>query len=232
MISVIVPVYNESEFIEPFLERLAELNGDAEFIFVDDSSDDSTCASIQNYEARLSGMQLLTINSHKGMAPGNNAGAKTATGDVLWFLPADCLPPPNALELIEQTLHNTTAIGGAYFKHYTSGSLFMKCGEFYLNNLRFQRAGNVVSTNGIFLRRETFDKLGGFTEHGFLDDVLLSDRLKKIGRLAVIKQPLIVSSRRYERDGISKRIINNLLIVLLYRLGRSPEQLKNLYSKK
>ena len=93
IVSIIVPVLNESGLIRSFLERLRSLAPGAEIIVVDGGSNDGT--------AELSsGLADRVLDSSPGRARQMNAGAQVAHADVFWFLHADSLIPPNALEEI------------------------------------------------------------------------------------------------------------------------------------
>jgi glycosyltransferase involved in cell wall biosynthesis len=107
IVSIIVPVLNESGLIRPFLERLRSLAPGAEIIVVDGGSNDGT--------AELSsGLADRVLNSSPGRARQMNAGAQVAHADVFWFLHADSLIPPNALEEIATILRETSNVGGCF----------------------------------------------------------------------------------------------------------------------
>ncbi len=93
MISIIIPVLNESKQIHACLEALQTLRSKGyEIIIVDGGSDDNTLDIAQPLADQ-------TINSETGRARQMNAGADIANGDVLLFLHADTRLPENFIEL-------------------------------------------------------------------------------------------------------------------------------------
>src|SRR5438128_5485967 len=85
-ISIIVPVLNEGEGLRPFLEHLRERAPSAELILVNAAGSESVSKSVAELCDRV-------LTSRRGRAAQMNAGAAIATGDVLWFVHADCEVP-------------------------------------------------------------------------------------------------------------------------------------------
>jgi glycosyltransferase involved in cell wall biosynthesis len=82
---------------------------------------------------------------------------------------------------------------------------------------------------GLFVRREWFERAGGFPEIALMEDVALSRRLKRLGRPACLRSVLGASSRRWERDGILRTVLLMWSLRLRYALGASPETLARRY---
>ena len=97
MISIIVPVLNEQEYIVPFTNQLLKLKGEYEFIFVDGGSTDQTAKTIKNQ-----GFDCL--DSDQGRAKQMNFGAKQAKGNYLLFLHVDLTFPINFNEVLQQLI--------------------------------------------------------------------------------------------------------------------------------
>ena len=93
MVSVIVPVYNAKETLGECLSAIGNqvLNGiPLEVIVVDDGSSDGTAA----VATRFTGV-ILVRQPNRGPAAARNAGARKASGDILLFTDADCVPAGN-----------------------------------------------------------------------------------------------------------------------------------------
>jgi len=91
MLSIIIPVLNESENITALLTHLVE-NSRAqhisEIIVVDGGSTDTTCQLTTNFTENAT-VSVQLFSSERGRAKQMNLGAKQAKGDILYFLHAD-----------------------------------------------------------------------------------------------------------------------------------------------
>ena len=103
-VSIVVPTLNEAIRIEPCLQRLRDDFPGCELIVVDGGSADDTA----DRAARLA----RTIRSAAGRATQMNAGAAATSGDILWFIHADCQVPPDALDLLRHALLDPGVVGG------------------------------------------------------------------------------------------------------------------------
>jgi glycosyltransferase involved in cell wall biosynthesis len=117
-ISVVIPVYNDADFLITCLRALAQQRRQAdEIIVVDNASTDAT-ATI----AHAAGVRLVT-EPLRGIWPAASAGYDAATGDVIARLDSDSVPPVDWLERIETrfTSRPDTAV-------YTGPGDFYNCG--------------------------------------------------------------------------------------------------------
>jgi rSAM/selenodomain-associated transferase 2 len=129
-----------------------------------------------------------------------NAGAAVATGDVLFFLHADSLPPADAVALIEHALQDATVVGGA-FEHLFDEQEWRLRAISYLNRVRYRLTRNYYGDQGLFVRTEAFGRLGGFRDWALMEDLDLSQRLKRVGRTVLVRAPLRTSGRRFLSRG-------------------------------
>jgi len=106
-VSIIIPTRNEGANIKPLLERLsislAETRHEAEIIFVDDGSTDTTREEIREYAGPLN-VHLICRDDEIGLATAVCAGAKAARGDLLIVMDADLSHPPEAIPNLLQPL--------------------------------------------------------------------------------------------------------------------------------
>src|SRR5215468_2220528 len=98
MVSVIVPAYNEANYLSAALDSVADSKVEKEVIVVDAGSVDGT---LEIAEQRAS---CLLISSRKQRAHQMNLGARHARGSILLFLHADTFLPAAALVGIESAL--------------------------------------------------------------------------------------------------------------------------------
>jgi rSAM/selenodomain-associated transferase 2 len=250
-ISVIMPVLNEEQMLGKTLSHAVSLSLD-EVIVVDGGSRDGTrdiVASIQvrgsgyeargpgvfsdleprtsNLEPRTSALTLLT--TLPGRARQMNAGAAVSHGDVLVFLHADTQLPLNARGQIEQALVNPAFVGGRFdvqFEPETGWGLVIS----RMMNWRSRWSGIATGDQAIFVRRECFERLGGFSDVPIMEDIDFTRRLKQAGRMAAPRSTVVTSYRRWEQRGPLKTIVLMWLLRTLYWLGISPHALTRMYA--
>ena len=225
MISVIVPVLNEAERITELISSLQSLDGEKEIIISDGGSTDGT-------REKLSALRNITvINSPSGRARQMNAGAKVSSGNILWFVHADSLVSPSSLHDIERAISDG-AIGGFFrLKFYDADDKFMK----FIERTSHTRAKNfclIFGDQGLFMRRNVFDGLGGFADVSLMEDWEISRRLRTFHRLGLIHALDTVigtSARRYTQNGRLKTWLKMNIVKALYILGVDTERLRRIY---
>ena len=222
MISVVIPVLDEEGELGAALAAVAEQDAAHETVVADGGSRDRTREVAEKHGARV-------VVSERGRARQMNAGAALAGGDVLLFLHADTRLPAGGLAAVARVMAATDAPGGGFLKRYDRGGRFLRLAERILNDWRTRRRHRLVGTQAMFVRRELFERWGGFPDWPFLEDVELSDRLRRAGRPAVVPLAVTASARRYRQRGEVRQIAVNGIIMVLYRLGVSVGSLRQLY---
>src|SRR5258707_9471540 len=107
MLSIIIPALNEGYSIGPTLEAVARLSMHTEVIVVDGGSDDGT--------REIAGARgAIVLASERGRGLQMHGGARVAQGDVLWFLHADTVVPPDAADFIVTALHGPNVVAGNF----------------------------------------------------------------------------------------------------------------------
>lgn len=220
MISIIVPVLNEAKAIESLLEHLLALEGEHEVIVVDGGSEDGTAALASRY--------VRVVSSERGRAKQMNAGAREARGEVLLFLHADCRLPPGAIQSIEAALADPAWVGGCFTLALDENGVVYRVIS-ALTSLRMRLSGRMTGDEGIFVRREVFEQMGGFPEIPLMEDWEFSRRLRAYGRVRQLPLKIIASARRWKEWGIWRTFWLMRKLRLLYRLGVPPEELRRLY---
>ena len=96
-------------------------------------------------------------------------------------------------------------------------------------NLRSCLTGMVTGDQGMFVRRDLFERVGGFPPIALMEDLAISKRLKRIARPACVHARMVTSSRRWERNGVWRTITLMWFLRSAYHLGINPDRLARLY---
>lgn len=219
-LSVIIPALNEEANIERCIDSVKKLNP-AEILVVDGGSSDRT------KEIALS-KGVMVIQSEKGRGTQMNRGASYAKGDILLFLHADSVFEDH---ITKELLDLKDYVAGFFRLRFDDRSLSVRLVEIFAN-LRSRLLHLPYGDQALFIKRETFQRIGGFRDYPFLEDLDLVLRLRRIGRLKGISKDVIASSRRLKKGYLLSPVfvsLRNVLIAMLFKLGISPDSLLRLY---
>jgi rSAM/selenodomain-associated transferase 2 len=222
--SFIIPVWNEEAIISRTIEHVRGLHasGSAEIIVVDGDPAGRTIQVARH-------MGVKTAISEKGRGNQMNLGASLAAGDILIFLHADTILPPDALELIETAMEDISCIAGAFDLAIDSERpafrLIEKAASFRSRMTRIPYGDQTI-----FIRKGDFRELGGFKNIPIMEDVEFMQRIKKQKRkICIIGRAALTSPRRWEKEGIVYTTLRNWLLIALYFCGVKPENLIRFY---
>lgn len=221
-LSVVIPVYRDTEALQRLLDRLARDPGIAECIVAAADSDDSRLASA------VDGRTLI-IRSGAGRGRQLNAGADAASGDVVWFLHADSTPPEHAAEAIDA--HIAAGNDGGWFRFRFEGVETPGARRLArLINWRARR-GVAYGDQGIFCTRQAFERWGGFEPVPLFEEVRLVRAAKAEGRFRELPIDIGVDPRKWNETGWVRRTLTNRALALGHAAGISPERLARWYRR-
>ena len=217
-ISIVIPVRNDAGALGHTLDWLAALPGieGAEVIVAAAPEPDPT-------ERVAEGRARVIRPGGSTRAELMNAGAAAALGEILFFLHADSFPPPRALALIETTLADPRAVGGA-FEHLFDEPGWSLRAITWINRIRYRITHNWYGDQGIFVRAEVFLALGGYRNLRLLEDLDFSRRLKRRGRSVLVRVPLRTSGRRFLARGPWRTFFMCWWLVGRHTLGLDTER--------
>jgi glycosyltransferase involved in cell wall biosynthesis len=219
-ISIVVPAYNEENYLPATLEKISaglkNADFEAETIVVDNESIDKTKQIAESF-----GAKVFTETEHN-IARVRNTGAKNATGDVLIFVDADTIVPDSLFQKISAVMEDKKCFGGAVAVDYEEFE--RKWMKYYLLGWRFWgTVFNMKQGAMQFCRKSVFENLGGYDETIYMgEDIMFYWRLSKFakqtsGYLSFIENPkVITSARRFDRMSVWKTLLlTHPLFILL-----------------
>jgi glycosyltransferase involved in cell wall biosynthesis len=186
-LSVIVPARNAALHLPRCLDALNRNRGVAfEVLVVDDGSTDATPRIAERYGARC-------FKTPSPMGPGGarNLGANHARGEILVFVDADVVVPPDALALIEGDFDRVPELA-ALFGSYDSApawgdflSQYKNLMHHYVHQKSKESAVTFWAGCGA-IRRVAFNEFGGFNAKKYpkpsIEDIELGLRMAAAGR--------------------------------------------------
>lgn len=222
LISIVIPVLNEARGLAALLDHLLQLEGRFEVVIADGGSADGTpeLASAHPSAPRL-------VRTPPGRAHQMNAGAGQASGEALLFLHADTRLPPDAYRSLRRALADSAVVGGNFELRFEGADRFARLlGAWYALQ---RRLGVYYGDSAIWLRRATFQRLGGYRPLAIMEDYDLSRRLEGTGDTSCLPGPAVTSARRWKQLGLVRTIASWVLIRWLFVAGASPARLARLY---
>ncbi len=216
-ISIILPVLDEARQIAFRLQALQPYrSSDCELVLVDGGSTDGTVIMAKGRVDQL-------LCAPRGRATQMNAGASVARGEWLLFLHIDTSLPTTAIDAIRRAAEQGK-IWGRFDVRIKSRHQRLKLVS-RMMNLRSRLTGIATGDQAIFVRRDVFQRAGGYPDLPLMEDIALSRRLKRLGRPACLQERVITSGRRWETQGVMKTIWLMWRLRLAYFLGTSPAKL-------
>lgn len=218
-VSAIIPTLNEEGCLAHTLASLRQ-ERPFEIIVADGGSTDATC--------RLASAADRLIHVPRGRAFQMNAGAAAASGDILLFLHADCTLEAGALADAVHCLDRRSVVAGCFTMNVRADGRMYRCID-SCATARVRLTGIAYGDQGLFLRRDLFERLGGFPRLRLIEDLYFSRELRRHGRIAVSPKRIFVSPRRWQQTGLIRQTLRNWALTALAAAGVAPDRLAYLY---
>lgn len=220
-LSIVIPALNEAQAIEVSLGWLAPLRErGVEVIVVDGGSQDDTARRARPHAD-------IVIEASRGRARQMNAGAAAAQGAVLLFLHADTQLPPGADDLVLKAIQAAGVWGR--FDVRIEGRHPMLRVVAGLMNWRSRLSGLATGDQAMFVRRDVFERVGGFADQPLMEDIELCQRLCRLSRPVLLRQKVLTSGRRWETRGVWRTIFLMWHLRWRYWRGESADRLAQSY---
>jgi glycosyltransferase involved in cell wall biosynthesis len=212
MISVVIPAYNEEKTIGQTLDSLVAQKTTQQFevIIVDNNSTDKTASIVRRYKDTL--RISLIKEQKKGRSPARRAGFAEASGTIIFSTDADTIVPVDWIEKMAAHFseESTVAVTGIcrindcgwvintlvnMYQHVSTLLYYSLFGHTWLSGFSFA------------IRKNIYEKAGGFDpELNCHEDTELSHRVKILGKIAVVRDPVVLFSGRRFQQGLIKGI--------------------------
>lgn len=212
-VSIVIPARNDAAALARTIEHLARLRGvsQAEVVVAASGDREGTARAV-------AGRTRLLWPEGSTRAALMNAGARAARGDALFFLHADSFPPPDALALIERALADPRVVGGAFEHRFAEPGWSLRAIT-WMNRIRYRLSRNYYGDQGIFVRARAFRRIGGYRDWALMEDLDLSQRLKREGSTVLIRAPLRTSGRRFVARGPWRTLLVIVWLLVRHALG-------------
>ncbi|HUV88141.1 MAG TPA: TIGR04283 family arsenosugar biosynthesis glycosyltransferase [Anaerolineae bacterium] len=224
-VSVIIPALNEVEHIQ---QAIAAARGDytpdeVEVIVVDGGSSDGTPELVPP-DATLMRAEGA---SPRGRAAQMNRGAAASHGEVLVFCHADSRLPAGWREAVLEVLSLPGVRGGSFQLAIVPARGILRL----LNRLRFGANWRIMfGDQAQFTWRAVFEQVGGFPDVPLMEDLELSRKLHRAGRLVRVPLRVTTSSRRFlERGPLRQWLLDVWLVVRYLVLGATAQEIARVY---
>lgn len=220
--SVIIPTLNESLIIQKVLNDLeflkTNLSYGIEIIISDGDSTDQTKDICKNYD-------VILLKSNRGRGNQLSKGAKFSKGRILVFLHSD-VEIPNDLFIYLDKYFVADTKAATFRMNLNVKNLLYKLYSFFT---RFDSVFTTFGDQGIIVRRDFYNLIGGFKEIPLMEDVDFLRRARRKTKITKFKKGLTVSTRRFDRVGIVKTQLKSFVSIVKFIFGVDPNKIYNFY---
>jgi uncharacterized protein len=210
-VSVVIPALDEEHMIASAIGS-ARQAGAHEIIVADGGSGDRTATLAAESGA-------LVVATGRGRARQLNAGARSASGDVLLFLHADTTLPVDALEHVRRLMADPDIVLGSF--RFSAGDPSSRVDRLIsmVGDWRHRVFRLPYGDQAPFLRASDFADLGGFPDLPVMEDYEFALRCARLGRLGFAPAPVRTSTRAWREHGLVRTTLTNSAVIAGYRLG-------------
>lgn len=223
ILSIIIPVFNEEETIGSllsFLEVHAGPDHDYEIIIVDGGSTDNTIDIAGKFPVKVIKCPA------RGRSIQMNEGARSAGGELLYFLHADTFPPEDFLREITQAYQSGISAGCFRLRFDDTHPLLKMYGWF----TRFDVPAFRFGDQSLFIEKKLFFEIGSFRENLIImEDNEIVGRIQDSTRFIILSQYVTTSARKYRNNGVIRLQLIFTLIYILFHAGVSQKGLVKIY---
>ena len=215
-VCVVIPVFQDAD---PLQDLLSDLQLGSFRQIVVSYSDEST------YDLGNTN-EVTYVRSPRGRGSQIAKAIESTDAEWIWILHADVRVSINAMRVLREALIDNE--WGAFKVNLTGHSVLLNVIGFMMN-WRSRITSIYTGDQGMFIRRTLLHRIGGFPALQLMEDVECSRLLRRVTRGSQLPATLIVSARKWEREGVVRTILRMWACRLLYYLGASAEHVANRY---
>lgn len=221
MISIVIPAFNEEKTIGKCLDSFVHQTTKKKFeiIVVDNASTDNTAQIIKSYKQKLP--IVYVYESLKGRGPARAAGFAKAKGEIILSTDADTIVAPNWVETMAAYFADPNVIA-------VTGPSRIEDASVYVNTLmtilmpQFMRIYRVLfghywlSGFNFAIRRRIYWQVGGFSKINAPEDIDLSFRVRKVGKITFARSSTVFMSGRRFKNGLIRGFVDYIMLGIHY----------------
>lgn len=229
-LAVVVPTLNDDAALGRLLPLLARLASPPEHVIVVDGAASEATAALCRGASLGGGARCTWVPSRPGRGLQLRTGidaARTAGAEIFWMLHADCEPHPLASRAVREAIAGGAAGGYFAFRFGGERSALKRALEICI--AWRCRMTMVYGDQGIFVSRAAYDGTPGIGPRALFEEVPLVRALRRTRRFAAVPLPIVVSERRWQRDGLLRRTVRNRLLALGFAAGVDEATLERWY---
>jgi hypothetical protein len=220
-VSVIIPLWRNSDALVPLVQRLRVCPEIREIIV----SAAEPLPNLRDQIENLGAIFVETARPNRGRQL--TEGARFATADWLLFQHVDTELTAAHMAALG-TLNSGSAVGGAFYRKFDNRHRHLRWLE-HFERWHSRAFGTIYGDQSIFVRREHFSRMGGFAPFPLMEDVEFSGRLRRSGKIKLLDPPLRSCAQKQIAQGAWRVTLRNLLFLVLFRCGVPVERLHSWY---
>ncbi|MEA1924438.1 MAG: glycosyltransferase family 2 protein [Candidatus Altiarchaeota archaeon] len=228
-LSVVVPVYNEEESIQPLYDELKpvldKLGKEYEIVFIDDGSTDQSFHELEKLHQRDGRVKVIKFRRNFGQTPAISAGFRNSLGDVIVTLDADLQNDPRDIPRLLDKLGERFDVVSGWRRDRQDPLLTKKIPSRISNNLAKKLTGVDINDFGCTLKAYRRNALEGIELYGETHryiPALVAWKGFRVGELVVKHHKRMRGETKYNINRLLKGFLDLVNIKFWARYSTRP----------